>query len=140
MAGGLHSRSPPAALRLMNAQANLELNDRELKISVVHVYRCKNQGDATLYCGRSTGRIPNWMWNVNLGNPFSVSQYGRGTCIAKYEKALMSGQLRAHERRINKIAKRIQAQGYKHIQLACWCAPKSCHCDIIKQHILRQID
>lgn len=98
----------------------------------------KNTTD--VFCGRleswnklrSTGN----MRYGAIGNPYPEAKYGRGTCIAMFEKQLM-GRSREHEwwLLIHRCADYVKRGG--DIRLWCYCAPKACHCDIIRREILR---
>lgn len=73
-----------------------------------------------------------------LGNPFPIS-LGRTRCIRDYEfwiyEAIPANNkpIRAELARLAKIAT------LGDLNLICWCAPKACHGDIIKQIIEEMI-
>lgn len=113
----------------------------DVTIKVVHCLRATKMGDdtKTLYCGR--GKKPrNWMYHVQLGNPFTITEYGRGGCIAKYEDTLLSGGLPDHTRKIQRLAEQIANGNTDRVQLACYCAPRPCHCNVIKAQLEKAIN
>jgi hypothetical protein len=74
------------------------------------VVHCKKE-KYDVYCGRPS------IW----GNPFEIGKDGtRKQVIEKYKKYLL-----ANEELLDKI------QELRGKVLGCWCAPKSCHCDIL---------
>lgn len=105
----------------------------EQKIVVVNVRDNINPNYKYIYCGR--GSYPN-MLNGNLGNPFTVEQYGRGNAIFKYIDWLYGNSIEAiqyKERLLNLIETEIKPiYGKQTIALACWCKPNNCHCDFLK--------
>jgi hypothetical protein len=74
---------------------------------VVHCKKSKYD----VYCGRPS------IW----GNPFEIGKDGnRKEVIAKFKKYLL-----ANDELVDKLP---ELRGKI---LGCWCAPKSCHCDIL---------
>lgn len=124
----------------MNNQMNLNM-EKTITISIVHCMRCKNVGDATLYCGRmgSWHKVPNWQTNMRLGNPFTVKEFGLGGCIARFERYLDENPDGGAMTRIKFMALRIVKQNYTNIQLSCWCSPKACHCNVIRRKLINEI-
>jgi len=66
-----------------------------------------------------------------LGNPFSVSKYGRDGCINK-----------CHDRLLISISEQdaifdylVKLSKMEDLILICWCKPLSCHGDVIKKEI-----
>jgi len=69
-----------------------------------------------------------------LGNPYSVSVYGRQKAIRLYRQWLWDrikerGEVYAELKRLAEIVK----QG--DLTLICWCAPDPCHGDQVKRSI-----
>jgi hypothetical protein len=92
-------------------------------IEVVNLKTCKDFGkrDGDTYIGRSTGTRMGSMW----GNPYHLyNESQRESVIALYRvwllQELQSGRLNLEELR-----------GAK--RLGCWCAPKACHGDVLKE-------
>lgn len=88
------------------------------------VNRRVNQED--IYIGRGSA----------LGNPYVIGKDGtRDEVIAKYKDYLVQ-QVNAGNDRIIKALKEIKDRS-KHsmVKLGCYCKPKSCHGDIIKEYL-----
>lgn len=100
-------------------------------ITVVNV---RSAPPAAIYIGRPMpGRA-----GSPLGNPFKPAnpnnEDSRRLCLAQYKRWLweqMQGDTPAAAE-LARLAKLAQEQD---VALACWCAPKSCHGDIIKAAI-----
>jgi hypothetical protein len=76
-----------------------------------------------------------------LGNPFSAKQHGQEEAISKYKDWLNLQWTTNNEKVIDALM--YLATTLKHdgkIILACWCAPKACHADVIKKALLNIID
>jgi len=78
-------------------------------------------GRTRVYCGRpKAGSLS------PLGNPFTVEKYGRDGCIAMFKKHMdkdvkIPGAFRDEMIRLYRMS--------GDVELACFCKPKSCHCD-----------
>lgn len=74
------------------------------------VVHCKKE-KYDVYCGRPS------IW----GNPYEIGKDGnRKEVISKFKKYLLANQ--------NLVDKLPELRGKI---LGCWCAPKSCHCDVL---------
>lgn len=97
-------------------------------IQVVH---CKRHPGPAEYIGRPSP----------LGNPYPMrSESDRETVIARYRQWLW-GQLKADTpaaREIDRLA-RLHKAGSA-IALACWCAPRACHGDVVAKAIRWKAD
>lgn len=77
-----------------------------------------------------------------LGNPFYVpygcSQVERERVIALYKEWLLE-RLENPDSQAAKEFYRIKSlhESGTHIALACWCKPKSCHGDVLKELLLK---
>jgi hypothetical protein len=107
-------------------------------IEVVNIktYSMKGQSGTHVYIGR---KMPNRPGSL-LGNPFKPKSYtdeqARQECLALYRDWLAKQELSRSEawyelRRLAEIAK------MDDLYLACWCAPQSCHGDVLKAEIER---
>jgi uncharacterized protein DUF4326 len=104
-------------------------------IEVAHVNNYKGAG---VYIGRPCGRYPE---GSVLGNPYKVEKIGSREKEGSREKAIElyriwlwdrlkeRGQVYDEMKRLVNLAK----QG--DLILLCWCQPKSCHGQIIRQAI-----
>ena len=83
---------------------------------------------------RYDGEGVNIMRPSLLGNPYRVSDYGRGNTIELYREWLRrewvkNGEVRRELERLVELAKRGD------LVLVCCCKPKPCHGDVIKDAI-----
>jgi len=95
----------------------------EITVVNKHTYRGKSTG--VVYIGR--GSV--------FGNPYPLPKYTREASIAKYKKDFLV--LMTWESPM-KIALRKIAQEILHgrdVKLMCYCAPRACHGDVLKQYI-----
>lgn len=96
----------------------------------ITVVNRKDRIKGAIYCGRGSP----------LGNPFRMStEADRDEVCEKYEhyfneKVMAEGPFRNAVIDIYHRAKRGE-----HVKLECFCAPKRCHCDIIKRFIEQQL-
>lgn len=105
-------------------------------ITVINIKQSKDP--AQIYIGRSmrTQKLK----GSPLANPFRLSHSkSREQCLSQYRNWL-NGQLqisspaRAELRRLTELAKKFP------LKLACWCAPETCHGDVIREKILEALD
>jgi hypothetical protein len=93
--------------------------------------------DLHLYCGR--GNAPASMVNAKLGNPFTMSNESqRDEVCEKYDKWLHSQESSKHLKIIERIIQRVSEN--KTIALYCYCNPKRCHCDTIKEYVITNVN
>jgi hypothetical protein len=100
------------------------------RITVVSVRRGAPAG--AIYVGRRTPQFA----GSPLANPYRIEhEVDRDVVIARYARWL-DERLRAPEspqsRELNRLV-RMACVG--DLALACWCAPKACHADVIKARI-----
>lgn len=71
-----------------------------------------------------------------LGNPFTIGIDGdRQEVIAKY-RAYLEGALKTNENLKGAINNIIAMSNKGHdIELECWCAPQTCHAEVLKEYI-----
>lgn len=67
-----------------------------------------------------------------LANPFSVKQYGRDGCIARYRKWLWQKIQDRDPSVLDALEKLKCIHGTGELNLVCHCAPLPCHADVIK--------
>ena len=73
----------------------------------------------SMYCGRPS----------ILGNPFVIGRDGdRAAVIAKYRTWF-------YERCETPPFQEALSRAEKATWLVCWCAPESCHCDVIAEYL-----
>lgn len=85
-----------------------------------HTHRATNND---IYIGR--GSV--------LGNPFKIgSSNDRGTVIAKYKDYILREIAEANEKIIDEFSRIKEVARYNDVNLICFCAPKACHGDVIK--------
>jgi hypothetical protein len=103
-------------------------------ITVHHVNERNVRADLHLYCGRNGAKYPHLI-NSGLGNPFKMSTESmRDKICDAYSSFLTQKPGERHRRLIARIVQRI-TEG-KRVALYCHCAPKRCHCDIIRDYAL----
>lgn len=91
-----------------------------------------------IYCGRGT----------ILGNPYAFKHSARDViyvnsrkkAISRYETYLLK-KLKNKDNEIFKGYKYLMKLFLRHkkIELACYCAPKKCHCDILKKLLFKEL-
>lgn len=113
-----------------------EVNKTEIKISIGNAHWTKPKPNQyVIYIGR--GNMPTVCnYNSNLGNPFTVEQFGRDKCIKLYDVYLEDGMLQ-------KLVKLIQTkhkEGINEFILMCWCKPNNCHGNIIRQRLFKLLN
>lgn len=103
------------------------------KIEVVNTYHTK-EGE---YIGRGTP----------LGNPFShmkgtKAQHivsSREEAVAKYRDWLLKQLMEKNGEIINELNRLLMLARQGNLKLRCFCAPKSCHGDVIKEYLEAQL-
>lgn len=106
-----------------------------MSITVVNMHHLPNRqlpdGDASfVYIGRPRGSAP-----LGLGNPFKVgAEYKQGEAVEAF-RAHASAEWKKPDsvirQKITELARRSMAG--EDLKLVCWCKPKACHGDVIKQ-------
>lgn len=105
-------------------------------IKVIHV-RDMKPGD--FYCGREASRpkeVSGIYAATALGNPYLMSEEEhRPNVIFRYKQWLIHQMESdgAVSKNIGYIVGELKEK--KEVRLACFCAPKACHCDMIKEMI-----
>jgi hypothetical protein len=71
-----------------------------------------------------------------LGNPYRVEEFGREQAVASYRVWLrqqwkLGGAPRA---RLLALARQYKAEGK--LVLSCWCAPRQCHAEVVREAVL----
>lgn len=107
----------------------------EYIINVVHKRKHKyNPHD--FYCGRPSV-LGNKYSHIPTGTKAQFIVATREEAIAKHKedfyKSIETDKFVREE--LMKIAEHLKQHGQ--INLVCWCAPKSCHCDTIKEYLLQ---
>lgn len=73
-----------------------------------------------------------------LGNPYAVSVYGHDVCIDMYREWFIAQLDSAADdspfyKQLNYLAAVYKDKGT--LTLLCWCAPKTCHADVIAEYL-----
>lgn len=79
--------------------------------------------------------------NSPLGNPYRMyGEYERDAACAYYEPWLLN-RLKDSESEQNKELNRLVNLYWEHnkLNLFCWCVPRRCHAETIKQELIRRI-
>lgn len=98
-----------------------------MDIVVVHKHSPKRTGYKRVYVGRPTP----------LGNPFKVKPHGpyeRDETIKLYRRWLAERVLGDVDTPQRRMLQALAAETQP-LELACWCAPRACHADVIKSAI-----
>jgi hypothetical protein len=86
----------------------------------------EKQGDVGVYVGRPS----------ILGNPFKVGRDGSlEEVIAKY-RVWLWGEIQKHGSVFDKLVELVELSKSGDLTLVCWCHPKKCHADIIRNAIM----
>lgn len=111
----------------------MDLNYQNIKIQLGNVHHTEPKGnDYVIYIGR--GHKPNCChYDSNLGNPFTVEQYGRAKAIKLFDVYLEDNMLDSLVEHIKDKYK----LGWRSFILMCWCTPHACHGQIIKERLLK---
>uniref|UniRef100_A0A7R9ZSY3 DUF4326 domain-containing protein n=1 Tax=Craspedostauros australis TaxID=1486917 RepID=A0A7R9ZSY3_9STRA len=101
--------------------------------------RAANRKDAGIYIGRGS----RFQQGSPLGNPFKMKvEADRDDVVDKYQCWLAEEMLDedgAARSEILRIAELVMTS-QRPIHLVCWCAPKRCHGDIIKQFVEKIVE
>jgi Domain of unknown function (DUF4326)/YspA, cpYpsA-related SLOG family len=86
----------------------------------------RNHGSSGIYVGRPTV----------LGNPYTLKVYNRTDAIARYRIWLRQQWQRQGEVQaaLLQLARQYHEQG--ELTLVCWCAPRPCHAEVIREAVL----
>ena len=133
-------------INLFNVGWENELEEQVKRLKVVHIKSTITPGWDRLYCGRpGKGEVG------TFGNPFAanVTDENRDEVCDKFEEYLrdvvakkgsvcyggenMSDRGKLLYEGLRNLYKRMKAG--ERIELACFCAPKRCHCESIKSFI-----
>lgn len=113
-----------------SASSTTTSND-ELKLpKVVHLRRLngKTIQDCDIYIGRSCN-MGGWSLSESKWhNPYSVKEYGRQEALNRYRKYI--------EMNTNNLLDDLHELAGK--RLGCWCKPKPCHGDILRELFQKQ--
>lgn len=102
-----------------------------LRISVVHTKAARAAGAIRFYVGRPSA----------LGNPYLMQKpEERAMVISGFEQYLLEevdNEGSAAKAAFERIVEACRL--YEHVELACWCAPRKCHADVIRSLVLEQL-
>ena len=75
-----------------------------------------------------------------LGNPFKMKEESQRDEVCDKYDAYFAEQLRENPA-VQKEIQRILAlhQTHGELNLFCWCAPKRCHAETVRRHILQRL-
>lgn len=92
------------------------------KVTVVNKYKEPNH----IYCGRGSA----------FGNPFVMDNESQRDTVCDQFKEYFDDALINNQYAIDKVNELVErVRNGEDINLGCFCAPKRCHCDYIKQVI-----
>jgi Domain of unknown function (DUF4326) len=129
--------------KMFNVGWENEMSEQVKRLKVVHIKSHVTPGWDRLYCGRpGKGEVG------TFGNPFAanVDHSNRDEVCDKFEvymRSVIESKGEGSEssmmlyQGLRSLYKRIKAG--ERIELACFCAPKRCHCESIKNFIEEKI-
>lgn len=101
-----------------------------MTITVVNVKYVK-RGERFEYCGRKNESFG--FAASPLANPFVLrDESDRQRVLARYQKWFDSKVQDGDESVANELARLMNLARDGDLNLGCFCAPKACHCDVIK--------
>jgi hypothetical protein len=121
---------------VMEAGRRLAIPPQE-RIQVVNVRGMEPNAPAVVYCGREWA---GWHESPLANTHKAQAESERAAVIAKY-KATLWQDIKTNGpmlQELTKLQRRLE-QG-ETISLGCWCAPKACHCDVIRAAVLWLMD
>jgi len=100
-----------------------------MTIHVVKKYAAVLNDAPTVYCGRGSA----------LGNPYHmIGEVMRDKVCDDYEKWFAVNLIdKTHDRFHQQLTEIITLAKQGDVNLECYCAPKRCHCETIKNHVER---
>jgi hypothetical protein len=103
-------------------------------VKVVSVRDAKLEGFTYFYVGRKSSYKPVYGkdWSA-LGNPFWMSDESQRNKVCEQYKIHFKGLLIKHQKSLEMLKER-HIKG-ENIALVCFCAPKRCHGDTIKEYL-----
>lgn len=106
------------------------------QITVHHVRETGVQADLHLYCGRPGACKRTDLIDAKLGNPFPMRDESQRNAVCDNYEAWLEGQPPDGYARkaIHRLAEHVRAG--KTIALYCFCSPKRCHTESIRDFAL----
>lgn len=107
-------------------------------INVVNVYKYTPQPhEKAYYCGRfPASRLPQGYTHINMGNPFKVGPGATNAQVCDQYREYLRDKCRRKEREYDVVLQlAADFNNGDNIVLACHCAPKTCHCNVIEDAI-----
>lgn len=113
----------------VKSSTGFKSNEPKVKITLGTVWDKPEPNVTMFYIGRQGKPLPEHMVNANLGNPFTVEEYGRVTAIKLYRVLIESNH--------NNIQQRIKnlLDCGTDIKLCCFCKGQLCHGLVIKEFL-----
>ena len=93
-------------------------------------------GHTLVYVGRKTTYKPEYGLDFSvLGNPFTTRQHSREQAIALYRQHIGPRDRygTAEGGALDNLRERLKYG--EQLALVCWCHPKSCHADVLKERL-----
>ena len=88
-----------------------------------------------IYCGRSKNDNPN-----SLGNPFPVNdKRNLTTSINLFRNYFLRDQISLSQKFNDYIFEMIKTNKLTKLYLGCFCKPKDCHTDVIKEELTKSL-
>ena len=92
----------------------------------------RNAGTRSEYVGRPSP----------LGNPFKLERESNRDAVIEQYKVWLRERIAARDRRVCDELNRLYviARDTGLLELACWCAPKRCHAEVIRKVLLEVLE
>ena len=106
-----------------------------MKINIVnkHFYQKEKSKTVDVYCGRGSVLGNPYSHKLNTLAKFVVAN--REEAIGNYRKYFY-GEIKTNADFLNELRRIYVIAQSNEVNLVCFCYPKSCHCDVIKEFIL----
>jgi Domain of unknown function (DUF4326) len=119
------------ALDIPSRLSRLE-QEKEVLMVEIRVLNKRSVGDRGEYVGRPSA----------LGNPFKLEQESKRDAVIQQYELWLQERIKARDARVcqelNRLYRIARDQGV--LELTCWCAPKRCHADVIRNILLEVLN
>lgn len=113
-----------------------DIDETEIRIALGNAHWTKPEPNQyVIYVGR--GHKPDCChYDSNLGNPFTVEQFGRDKAIRLFDTYLEDEMLQD----LVDLIKTKHKEGITEFILMCWCIPNDCHGSVIRKRLFELLN
>lgn len=113
-----------------------DIDETKIRIALGNAHWTKPEPNQyVIYIGR--GCKPDCChYDSNLGNPFTVEQFGRGKAIRLFDTYLEDEMLQD----LVDLIKTKYKEGINEFILMCWCIPNDCHGSVIRKRLFELLN